>query len=163
MEYRKKKKKVYKCTYCGKEQNRPLSKGYCISCYQYFIMFGYSTWYPSQYGEMARVQAKNNKQYDFLICHECGKAFTKLQQHIWYAHNMTKTQYCDKWGLDHKINMTTKIYNKKMRDYAYKYNMDDQLREVGKETRFKKGKVPNYERSYQTKQRLAQNSFKSRG
>ena len=41
-----------------------------------------------------------------------------------------------------------------MSDLAYKYNMDEQVKRVGEKTRFQKGKVPNYERSYMTLQRL---------
>lgn len=154
--------KIRICKFCGKEQKSPLSCGYCVSCYQYFILNGNNTWYPSQYGSLSKVQAVNNKQYGQLICHECGKAFTKLQQHIWYQHKMTKIEYCDKWGLDHSIRMTTDTYNKVMSNYAYKYNMDKQLIETGEKTRFKKGHDNNYKRSYQTRQRLAQNFRKSK-
>ena len=143
-----------KCNFCNKEQNRPLSNGYCVSCYQYFILHNYSTWYPSQYGMIGKVENKNSNQYGFIVCHECGKAFAKLQQHIWYSHKMTKKEYCDKWGIDHKTRLTTDNYNQKMRDYAYKYDMDKQLQEVGKNTRFKKGHNNNYERSEMTKNRL---------
>lgn len=144
---------MIECKFCKKQSKKNYS-GYCISCYQYFILHENDTWCPSDYGELARVNNENHKQYGMPICHICGKAFTKLQQHIWYAHEMTKDEYCDKFGLDRKINMTTKEYNKKMSDYAYKYNMDDQLREAGKQTRFQKGHKNNYTRSYQTKQRL---------
>lgn len=151
-----------KCKFCGKEQKTPLSNGYCVSCYQYFILHNFDTWYPSQYGELAFVQDKTSNQYNQVICHECGKAFAKLQQHIWYQHNMTKNEYCDKWGLDHKIRMTSDEYSKKMSDYAYKYNMDEQVKTVGKGTRFKKGCSNKYERSYQTKCRLEKNFKKDK-
>lgn len=117
-----------KCKFCKKEQERSLIKGYCISCYQYFILHRFVLWEPSKYGELTRVQQIDSNQYNFVICHECGKAFAKLQQHIWYSHNMTKNGYCDKWGLDHKIRMTSDAYNNKMSKYAYKYNMDEQLK-----------------------------------
>lgn len=141
------------CRFCKKEVKRP-SHGYCVSCYQYFIMNEFDTWCPSEYGSLARVQDKSSKQYQMPICHICGKAFEKLQQHIYYAHGMTKNEYCDKFGLDRKINMTTPEYNKKMHDYALHYKMDIQLKEAGKETRFKKGRDNNYIRSYQTRVRL---------
>ena len=51
-----------KCKFCSKEQKRPLSLGYCTSCYQYFILHNYSSWYPSQYGSLSRVQ-KSPKTY----------------------------------------------------------------------------------------------------
>ena len=148
-----------KCKFCGKIQNRPLSKGYCVSCYQYFIMKENKIFPKSQYGELDRVTDKNDKQYGQPICHICGKAYTKLQQHIHYSHNMTKQEYCDKFGIDRGINMTTDVYNKKMSNYAYKYNMDEQLRKVGVNTRFKKGYNNNYKRSEMTMKRLKQSSF----
>lgn len=146
--------KVNKCKFCGKVQDRPLSKGYCVSCYQYFIMHGYDSYYPSQFGELARVQKEDSKQYGWPICHICGRAYTKLQQHIWYSHNMTKKEYCEKFGIDRNINMTSEEYNKKMHDYALENNMDEQLKEAGKKTRFKKGQDINYERSPMTLERL---------
>lgn len=142
------------CKFCHKPIKRP-SHGYCVSCYQYFIMHGYDTWCPSEYGSLARVQKEDSIQYGWPICHICGKAFTKLQQHIWYAHEMTKHEYCDKFGLDHKINMVEEAYHNKMREHAYANNMDQQLLEAGKKTRFEKGHDIRYERSYQTKLRLA--------
>lgn len=147
-----------KCSFCKKDVAR-LSKGYCVSCYQYFILHKYDTWYPSQYGELARVNKIDSNQYQMPICHICGRAYTKLQQHIWYAHNMTKDEYCDKYGLDRKINMTTPVYNKKMHDYALYYNMDEQLKRTGLKTRFQKGHVNNYERSEQTKRRLREHGI----
>ena len=141
------------CKSC-KKHVKVLTKGYCQSCYRYFIRDGYDTWYPSQYGELGRVQDKNSNQYGMPICHICGKAFTKLQQHIYYAHNLSKKEYCDKFGIDRSINMTRPEYNEKMRNYALKNNMNEQLRQVGKDTRFKKGHNNKYKRSYQTVNRL---------
>lgn len=148
-----------KCRFCGKLIKRPI-KGYCVSCYQYFIMHKYDTWCPSKYGELNRVEQKESPQYNWPVCHICGKAFAKLQQHIWYAHNMTKNEYCDTYGLDHNINMTSTEYHEKMRQYAYDNNMDDQLRKIGKNTQFTKGRSNTYERSYQTKQRLREHGIK---
>lgn len=147
------------CKFCHKPVKRP-SKGYCVSCYQYFILHNFIAWVPSNYGELNRVDIKEDKQYGWPICHVCGKAFTKLQQHIWYSHNLTKNDYCDLFGLDRSINMTSEEYNKKMSDYAYKYNMDKQLIEKGKETRFKSGHDNTYKRSYQTMKRLKQSNFR---
>ena len=143
------------CKFCKKQINRP-SKGYCVSCYQYFILHEFDTWYPSQYGELARVNKLDSNQYMMPICHICGRAYTKLQQHIYYSHNMTKDEYCDKFGLDRKINMTTPEYNKKMHDYALYYDMDKQLIKTGVNTRFESGHKRNYKRSHQTLQRLSE-------
>lgn len=144
-----------RCKFCNKEVKRP-TKGYCVSCYQYFILHKYSLWTPSLYGQLDKVSIEYDKQYGMPICHICGKAFTKLQQHIWYAHNMTKNEYCDLFGLDRNINMTTSAYHEKMRHYAYLYDMDIQVINAGKKTRYNKGHKNNYTRSYQTKQRLSE-------
>lgn len=142
------------CKFCKKYVKRP-SKGYCISCYQYFILHNYSLWVPSEYGRLDRVTIEDSNQYNMPICHICGKAFTKLQQHIWYAHNLSKNEYCDLFGLNRNIVMTTDSYHEKMKHYAYLYDMDIQVISAGKSTRFNKGhKYSNYNRSFQTKQRL---------
>lgn len=48
-----------------------------------------------------------------------------------------------------------------MSNYAYANNMDDQLRRVGKQTRFTEEHTKSrYERSYQTRQRLHNNIYK---
>ena len=142
------------CKFCGAIRNK-LSFGYCNKCYDYFIIKGYDTWYPSQYGEIAKVNKEDSPQYGMLICHICGKAFSKLQSHIYYGHNLSKEEYCKINGLDKSIRLTTDVYNKKMHDYAKQYNMDDQLRKAGENTRFKKDHNYTYKRSPQTKERLS--------
>ena len=143
-----------KCKFCGKTQKTPLSKGYCVSCYQYFIQHKFIQYTQPKYGEIGIVKDKKDKQYGMIICHICGKAFTKLQQHIWYSHNLTKIEYCDLFGLDHKIRLTEDTYNSKMSKYAIDNNMGEQLKVVGVDTRFVKGNRGTYKRSYQTMQRL---------
>lgn len=142
------------CKFCGKVQYRPMAKGYCVSCYQYFVMFNYKLFTPSQYGSLSRVTDVNSNQYGWPICHICGKAYTKLQQHIWYTHKLTKKDYCDLFGIDRGINMTSQEYNTKMSNLAYKYNMPEQLKKAGQSTRFKPGHSNNYVRSEQTLRRL---------
>lgn len=144
------------CKFCHREQERPLSLGYCVSCYQYFITHGYETWYPSKFGELARVENKESKQYSWPICHICGRAYSKLQQHIYYSHDMSKAEYCAKFGIDKNINMTSYAYNEKMREYAYENNMHIRLQAAGVNTRFEKGRNNNYKRSPMTQVRLKQ-------
>lgn len=106
-------------------------------------------------GQIGYVNAENHPQYGMVVCHICGKAFDKLQQHIYYVHHMSKEEYCDKYGLDHKAQLTSKRYNIKMHDYALQYDMDKQLIRTGKATRFQKGHdKANYKRSEQTVERL---------
>lgn len=146
------------CKFCDKLV-KVVNHGYCVSCYQYFITKQFKVWHKSEYGEISTVQDKNSKQYEMPVCHVCGKAFTKLQQHVYYSHNMTKMQYCDKFGLDHKIQLTSKQYHEKMSKSAYANNMDEQLKIVGKNTRFSDDRHSYYKRSYMTKERL-KNNFK---
>lgn len=142
---------VVNCRFCGKLDKN--YSGYCQRCYNYFCTLGYKV-YTAEYGKVKKVDNIKDNQYGMIICHICGRAFTKLQSHIAYAHNLTKKEYCQKFGLDNKVVLTEKTYSKKMSDLAYKYNMDEQVKRVGEKTRFKKGKVPSYERSYMTLQRL---------
>lgn len=142
-----------KCKCCGKIDRN--YAGYCQKCYTYFVRNGYKTYKDKiQYGVMSYVSDENDKQFSMPICHICGKAFNKLQQHIYYAHNLLKNEYCDKFGLDHKVSMTSNDYHQKMSELAYLYDMDEQVRVVGKNTRFQKGHDRNYKRSHMTMERL---------
>lgn len=146
-------KKNFNCKFC-KKPLRASYGGLCQRCYQYFKVNNGKIFEKPEYGTIGIVIDKNSPQYNMRICHICGMAYTKLQQHIYYAHDMSKKEYCDMFGLDHKARLTTDNYNKKMRDYAYKYDMDKQLITAGENTRFQKGHDKNYIRSYQTQQRL---------
>lgn len=147
---------LIRCQSCGSFDKSYM--GYCQKCYVYFIKNQYKEYKDKiEYGKLSIVE--DGDQQGMIICHICGKAFTKLQSHIYYVHHMSKNEYCDHFGLDRKTRLTTDRYNKKMRDYAYKYHMDEQVIRVGKETRFQKGQSNKYERSYMTKQRLKQQGF----
>lgn len=144
---------MIRCKSCG-NYARSYS-GFCQRCYTYFVKNGYETFKDEvEYGKLSRVNDKNSKQYGMPICHICGKAYKKLQQHIFYVHHMTKDEYCNHFGLDRGIRMTTDEYNKKMSNYAYQYKMDEQLKKVGVNTRFKKGSKNVYKRSFMTMERL---------
>ena len=143
--------KTIHCKFCGKEDKN--YAGYCQKCYNYFCVLGYKT-YGAEYGKICKVDDINDKQYGMVICHICHRAFTKLQSHVYYAHNLSKKEYCKQFGLDNKSRLTEKTYNKKMSDLAYKYDMDKQVVRVGNKTRFQQGHNGSYERSYMTKERL---------
>lgn len=144
---------MIRCKFCGASDKN--YAGYCQRCYNYFNVNKYKNYLgQTQYGKLSFVEDINSKQYGMPICHICGNAYTKLQSHIYYAHHIFKNEYCDKFGLDRKVRMTTNEYNKKMSDYAYQYNMDEQVKKVGLKTRFKKGQSNKYERSYMTMERL---------
>lgn len=142
------------CKFCKNEQKQPLCFGYCQKCYTYFYRKKYKLFDIPKFGDIGFVTDKNSKQYGWPVCHICGKAFVKLQQHIYYTHHLTKSEYCERFGIDKKSRLTNSEYNQKMRDYAYKYNMDEQIKRVGQNTRFQKGVKNNYIRSYMTRKRL---------
>ena len=144
---------MIRCKSCGNIDRS--YQGYCQKCYIYFIRNKFEVFKDEvEYGKLSFVKDETSKQYGMPICHICGKAYIKLQQHIYNAHHMFKNEYCNQFGLDKKIRMTTNEYNKKMHDYALQYNMGEQVKKVGKKTRFKKGQSNIYERSYMTMQRL---------
>lgn len=141
------------CKSCGKET--PVRYGgYCQVCWRYFKIDKYKVFELPNYGEVKYVEDLHDKQCGMVICHICGKAFIKLQQHIYYAHHICKKDYCLQFGLDNKVRLTAQEYHDMMRDYAYKYDMPNQLKRTGIATRFKKGHTSNYIRSPMTMKRL---------
>jgi len=152
---------IIKCSFCGKEVESRYN-GYCQSCWRYFEYDGYKIFKLPEFGEISYVEEKNDPQYGMVICHICGKAFNKLQQHIYYSHGMSKREYCRMFGIDNKSRLTERCYHKKMSDYAYKYNMPEQLKQCGVSTRFVKGHDNFYERSPMTMNRLKENKFRSK-
>lgn len=147
------------CKFCSTEVDGPLSKGYCPNCYRYFVLYGYKYFEPSKIGSISYVKDETSKQNGWPICHICGMAFQKLQQHIYYTHHLAKNEYCDLFGLDHGIRLTGETYHNKMREHALANNMDEQLRSVGAKTRYKEGHNNKYQRSLQTQNRLANNKI----
>ena len=141
------------CKSCGKETPVRYA-GYCQSCWRYFNFDNYKVFDLPQYGKVQYVEDETDPQYGMVICHICGKAFTKLQQHIYYNHHIYKKEYCLQFGLDNKVRLTADDYHTKMRAYAYKYDMPEQLKRTGKATRFETGHNNTYKRSYMTLERL---------
>jgi len=152
--------KVIMCKFCGNYTPKRY-KGYCQNCYVYFIHNRYNTFDDVEFGKLSYVSDVNSNQYGMPICHICHRAYVKLQQHIYYKHHLSKEEYCLQFGLDKKVRMTTNEYNKMMRDYALKYNMDEQVKRVGYNTRFVKGHKGNYIRSPMTMKRLREWGLKT--
>ena len=141
------------CSSCGRETVARYN-GYCQRCWVYFKHNNYKVFKLPKFGEVGYVEDVNDKQYGMIICHICGKAYNKLQQHIYYSHNIFKKDYCKQFGLDNGVRLTSDEYHLRMSDYAYKYNMPEQLKRTGVSTRFKKGHKGNYIRSPMTMRRL---------
>lgn len=141
------------CKSCGKPDVARY-KGYCQRCWLYFVYNHYKTFEKPEYGKIAFVEDECSPQYGMVICHICGKAYNKLQQHIYYSHHISKRDYCIQFGIDVGSQLTSQVYHDKMSKYAYEYNMPEQLKQAGKDTRFKTGHKNNYVRSAMTIERL---------
>ena len=120
------------CKECGKQINGKSYGGMCQGCYHYFKNGGTINPIP----EHGRIEHDENGK---VVCHVCGRAYSRLGSHIKESHNMTIKEYKEKYGLCANARTTEENYSKTMRTLAYKYNMDKQLIETGKNTRFKNG------------------------
>ena len=70
-----------KCRECGRNTEKSYS-GMCQSCYNYF----------RNGGTINPLPDKGRIEYDAhgkVICHICGKAYTRLGSHVRESHNMT--------------------------------------------------------------------------
>ena len=120
------------CRECGKYISRKIFPNCtCQGCYNYFRKGGIIHPIP----ECGRIEHDINGK---VICHICGRAFTRLGSHIKESHSMSIKEYKEKFGLCANARTTESNYSKTMRKLAYDNNMDKQLLEVGKNTRIKR-------------------------
>lgn len=125
--------KLKSCT--GEARTKYL--GYCQACYKYFK--DGKKIYPIP----ADGTIISNEDGE-IICHECGKAFAKLGNHIHQRHNMTLNEYKDKHKLYHNDKLTSEDYQERMRKYTdenYRKVVIKNLIKKGKKTRFKIGSI----------------------
>lgn len=97
------------CQYCGRSNSR--TKFYaeyntilCDSCYKMCQK------YP-----MRHIPPNGEIHYDDdgnIICHECGRAFKKLTNHIKSKHNLTPYMYKEKFELNRGARLTGKNFIK---------------------------------------------------
>lgn len=121
------------CPECGKSVERFYS-GTCQSCYNYFRHGGTKN-VPPDPGRIA---------YDIngkVVCHICGRAFTRLGSHVKESHGMTAAEYKNKFGLCNCTKLTEESYQQTMRQYTDKYNMRERLLKSGESTRIKRGET----------------------
>lgn len=121
------------CRECGK----PMQKSYgglCQGCYNYFKKGGRIYPLPNP----GRVEHDENGK---VICHICGRSYSRLGSHVKESHSMTIAEYKAEFGLCSRTRTTEESYYQIMRENAYKHNMDKQLLEAGKATRIKKGET----------------------
>ena len=119
------------CKKCGKHIDRSYS-GMCQACYNYFRKGGVIHALPDK----GRIEYDNSGK---VICHICGRAYTRLGSHVREFHDMTIEEYKIEFGLCKRAKTTESGYSKTMSHYAKVNGMDQQLLKVGAKTRIKVG------------------------
>ena len=74
-----------------------------------------------------------------VICHICGRSYTRLGSHARESHNMTIDEYKHEFGLCKRAKTTEMRYSELMSNYAKENNMDERILILGQATRIKKG------------------------
>lgn len=120
-----------KCIKCEKPITRSYS-GMCQGCYNYFRKGGTVHPLPSA----GRIEHDESGK---VICHICGRSYTRLGSHIKESHGMTTAEYKERFGLCNNSKLTESDYSNHMSKLAYEHGMPEQLKRVGASTRIKKG------------------------
>lgn len=121
------------CSECGKFTERSYS-GMCQGCYKYFRSGGVVHPLPA----CGTIQHDKDGK---IICHICGRSYTRLGSHIRESHGMTIAEYKEEFGLCNNSKTTEERYSSIMRKHAYENEMDKRLLETGKPTRIKSGET----------------------
>lgn len=120
-----------RCKECGRE----ITKSYsclCQACYHYF----------RHGGTINPIPEKGRIAYDIngkVVCHICGRAYTRLGSHVRENHHMTIEAYKEEFGLCKRTKTTESSYSNIMSQHAKMNGMDQQLLKVGLATRIQKG------------------------
>ena len=122
------------CLSCNKDVNALYSEGLCRACYKYFKDGGTVNPLPD-------VGTIAYDERGYVVCHICGKAYRRLGTHVAQAHDLTIKAYKERFGLCNNAKTTEANYSRMMHDYAYQYNMPEQLRIAGANTRIKPGET----------------------
>lgn len=122
------------CKECGKIIEGKSYSGICQGCYRYFRNGGTVNPLP----EHGRIKRDSTGK---VICHICGRAYTRLGSHIKESHNMTIEEYKEKFELCKRAKTTEGCYSQAMRNNAINNKMIERLLEAGKNTRIKKGQA----------------------
>lgn len=121
-----------RCRECGKIIEGKAYNGMCQGCYNYFRKGGTINPIP----EHGRIKHDETGK---VICHICGRAYTRLGSHIKESHGMTIEEYKIMFGLCKRAKTTERCYSEVMRIHAENNKMYERLLEVGKGTRIQKG------------------------
>lgn len=124
--------KTKSCKFCGKTAPNNM-RGYCQTCYKYFVMEGKETYPLPEYGEI--TYAPNGD----AICPFCGKAFRKLGMHFYYAHGLISKEAHKKAGWARNAKATNEDYRELMREKLQDHCVDINLIEKGFNTRYTEG------------------------
>lgn len=120
-----------KCKECGKEITKSYG-GLCQGCYHYF----------RHGGTINPIPDKGRVAYDIngrVVCHICGRAYTRLGSHVKESHSMTIEEYKEEFGLCKRTKTTESSYSNIMSQHAKMNGMDQQLLRAGLQTRIHKG------------------------
>lgn len=79
----------------------------------------------------------------YVICHICGRSYSRLGSHVRESHSMTIHEYKERFGLCECSKTTEENYSKMMSTYAYDRNMPERLKAAGMNTRIKSGEKDN--------------------
>ena len=124
------------CEKCGVKANR-IVRGMCSKCYQREKNIeSLPTYQLPQKGEV--VYTSEGK----IVCHICGKAFTRLLTHVRQYHGISEKDYKKEYGLILYKGIISESSREKSRKAVFN-NYDkvvlDNLVKNGKNTRFKDG------------------------
>lgn len=122
------------CKECGKIIEDKSYSGMCQGCYNYFRKGGTVNPLPAH----GRIKHDATGK---VICHICGRAYTRLGSHVKESHDMTIEEYKEKFGLCKRAKTTEGCYSKTMRNHAMNNNMNERLLIAGQGTRIQKGQV----------------------
>ena len=124
---------MYKCKECGKPTERSYA-GMCQGCYHYFRNGGTVNPIP----EKGRIE---HDEHGRVVCHICGRAYTRLGSHVKESHSMTIEEYKEEFGLCKRSKTTESVYSCTMHNHAKRNKMDERLLAAGKATRIQKGQT----------------------
>lgn len=122
------------CKECGEVIEGKSYSGMCQGCYHYFRNGGTVNPLP----EHGRIKHDATGK---VICHICGRAYTRLGSHVKESHGMTIEEYKEEFGLCKRAKTTEGCYSQVMRNHAKNNKMDERLLRAGRNTRIQKGQV----------------------
>ena len=132
---RKQKERI--CIECNEKHKRPAPL--CQKCYLWHKTHPNT---PIIYPKKSQVLYTNDNNE--IYCWYCGKSYTKIFQHIRYAHNISKNDACDEQRLYHTHQYTGLKYREKMKQYNYENRdivVNENLIKSGINTRYKKEQI----------------------